>query len=38
MVASVPELIKRFVDGDQTAFAELIRRFRDKIYKISDSG
>jgi len=34
MAVSVPELIQRFVDGDQTAFAELIRRFRDKIYKI----
>jgi len=34
MNVTIPELVTRFVDGDQLAYTELIRRFRDKIYKI----
>ena len=34
MNKTIPELIESFVNGDQTAFAELIKRFRKRIYSL----
>lgn len=35
MSESVPELVSRFSGGDQAAFAELVRRYRSKIYYLA---
>lgn len=35
MSESVPELVERFSSGDKTAFAELVRRYRDRIYHLA---
>ncbi len=35
MNKTVPELVKEFVEGDQLAFAELMRRYRKKLYSIA---
>jgi RNA polymerase sigma-70 factor (ECF subfamily) len=35
MNKSVPELVESFVRGDNTAFAELVRRYRQKIYTLA---
>lgn len=32
---SVPELVTKFLSGDQRAFAELVRRYRRKIYSLA---
>jgi len=34
MLKSIPELVNNFIKGDDSAFAELIRRYRDKIYAL----
>lgn len=34
-MATIPELVEKFVKGDQRAFAELIARYRQKIYSIA---
>ncbi len=34
MTKTIPELVNSFVGGDENAFAELIKRFRQKIYSI----
>ena len=34
MTKKIPELVNNFVGGDENAFAELIKRFRQKIYSI----
>ncbi len=34
MIKTIPELVDSFVGGDEIAFAELIKRFRQKIYSI----
>ncbi|MFH1688516.1 MAG: RNA polymerase sigma factor [bacterium] len=34
-MTTIPELVDRFVKGDQRAFAELIARYREKIYSIA---
>ncbi len=34
MTLTIPDLVARFVDGDQRAYTELINRFRKKIYQI----
>ena len=35
MKLSIPDLVKRFVKGDQTAFTELVVRYRRKVYSIA---
>lgn len=35
MSESVPELVERFSSGDKTAFAELVRRYRGRIYHLA---
>ena len=35
MSKSVPELVERFVEGDQAAFAELVNRFQKRIYSLA---
>ncbi len=35
MQKTIPELVDSFVLGDQAAFAELMRRFRQKVYSIA---
>jgi RNA polymerase sigma-70 factor (ECF subfamily) len=35
MSESIPELVRKFLDGDDDAFAELIRRYRRKIYSVA---
>ncbi|MBU8932425.1 MAG: RNA polymerase sigma factor [candidate division Zixibacteria bacterium] len=35
MKNSIPELVDRFAQGDQVAFAELLKRFRRKIYTMA---
>lgn len=34
MTKTIPELVDSFVGGDEKAFAELIKRFRQKVYSI----
>ncbi len=34
MTKTIPELVDSFVGGDERAFAELIKRFRQKVYSI----
>jgi len=34
MTKTIPELVNSFVGGDESAFAELIKRFRQKVYSI----
>jgi RNA polymerase sigma-70 factor (ECF subfamily) len=31
----VPELVQRFIQGDHRAFAELVRRYRKKLYSLA---
>lgn len=35
MTKTVPELVEDFVKGDEKAFAELLRRYRAKIYSLA---
>lgn len=35
MTATIPELVDRFINGDQEAFPELVRRYRKKIYSLA---
>lgn len=35
MSKTVPELVERFVQGDQVAFAELVNRFQKRIYSLA---
>ncbi|HOP07133.1 MAG TPA: RNA polymerase sigma factor [candidate division Zixibacteria bacterium] len=35
MSKTVPELVERFVQGDETAFAELVNRFQKRIYSLA---
>ncbi|MFH1374276.1 MAG: sigma-70 family RNA polymerase sigma factor [bacterium] len=35
MTKTVPELVESFVDGDQEAFTELVRRYQKKIYSLA---
>ncbi len=35
MEKTVPELIQCFVNGDQQAFAELVRRYQKKLYSVA---
>ncbi len=35
MNKTIPELVHSFVQGDQTAFAELMNRFRRKVYSLA---
>lgn len=35
MKSSVPELVKSFIAGDQAAFAELVARYRRKVYSVA---
>ncbi len=35
MSETVPEILARFLDGDDAAFAELIRRYRRKLYSLA---
>ena len=35
MTATDPELVERFINGDQEAFAELVRRYQKKIYSLA---
>jgi RNA polymerase sigma-70 factor (ECF subfamily) len=35
MNSNVPDLVRRFLDGDDPAFAELIDKFKDKIYHVA---
>ena len=35
MLAAIPELVERFIKDDQAAFAELIRRHREKVYSVA---
>jgi len=35
MENTVPELVSRFINGDQTAFAELVRRYQKKLYSVA---
>lgn len=32
---AIPELVQKFLDGDNRAFEELVRRFRKKIYSVA---
>jgi len=35
MIETIPELVERFINDDQEAFAELVRRYRKKIYSLA---
>ena len=35
MSESIPELVRKFLDGDDAAFAQLIERYRRKIYSVA---
>jgi len=35
MAKTIPDLVERFTDGDASAFAELVARFRKKIYYLA---
>jgi RNA polymerase sigma-70 factor (ECF subfamily) len=35
MSKSIPELVELFVEGDQTAFAELVNRFQKRVYSLA---
>ena len=35
MTATVPELVDRFINGDHEAFAELVKRYKKKIYSLA---
>lgn len=35
MTKTIPELVESFVNGDQSSFAELVARFRRKIYNLA---
>jgi len=35
MIATVPELVDRFIHGDHKAFAELVKRHRKRIYSLA---
>jgi RNA polymerase sigma-70 factor (ECF subfamily) len=35
MQKTIPELVESFVHGDQNAFAELMKRFRQKVYSLA---
>ena len=35
MNKEVPELVKRFIEGDQKAFADLVTRFQKKLYALA---
>lgn len=35
MTVTIPELVDRFIKGDQEAFAELVRRYQKKIYSLA---
>ncbi len=34
MTKTIPELVQRFINGDQEAFAELVGRYQKKIYSL----
>jgi len=34
MTRTIPELVESFINGDQEAFAELVRRYQKKIYSL----
>ncbi len=35
MAESVPKLVQRFVSGDSAAFAEIVARYRQKLYSVA---
>jgi len=35
MNSDIRDLVKRFIEGDQQAFAELVRRFKKRVYSVA---